>query len=76
MTESDRQSIKRSISAWQRASPVLDQVRREDIRSADTVKSIAAFQGMASAKVQSHAPVPTSGLIEQQRLFAILKQGK
>jgi hypothetical protein len=72
VTEFQRTSIRRSVEAWQRAAPVLESVRRENIRNADTVKSIRAFRGLVLAKVKSHPPAPTSGLIEQQRLFRLV----
>jgi len=72
MTDLQRASIQRSIEAWKRASPVLDRIRREDIRASDTVSSIAAFRGTALAKVKTHPPALTSGLVEQQRWFRLL----
>ena len=72
MTDLERTAILRSIDAWKRASPVLERVREEDIRAADTVSSIAAFRGFVLAKVKTHPPLPTSGLIEQQQIFRLL----
>jgi len=69
MTELQRADIQRSVDAWKRAAPVLDSVRREDIRAAETVSSIAAFRGTALAKAKTHPPALTSGLVEQQRWF-------
>jgi len=73
MTDLQRASIRRSVEAWQRAAPVMESVRRENIRESDTVKSILAFRGLVLAKVKSHPPVPTSGLVEQQRLFRLVQ---
>ena len=72
MKDLERMAILRSIDAWKRACPVLERVREEDIRSADTVSSIAAFRGFVLAKVKTHPPLPTSGLIEQQQIFRLL----
>lgn len=72
MTDLQRASIRQSVEAWQRAAPVMARVRRENIRAADTVKSILAFRGLALAKAKSHPPAPTSGLVEQQRLFRLV----
>jgi hypothetical protein len=51
----------------------MEGVRRENIRESDTMQSILAFRGLALAKVKSHPPAPTSGLIEQQRLFRLVE---
>jgi hypothetical protein len=72
VTETKRASIRLSVEAWQRASPVLESVRRENIQGANTVKSILAFRGLVLAKVKTHPAAPTSGLIEQQRLFRLV----
>jgi hypothetical protein len=72
MTETQRANIRRSVEAWKRAAPVLDRVRREDIRASDTVASIAAFRGTALVKAKTHPPSLTSGLVEQQRWFRLL----
>ena len=69
MTELQWAEIRRSVEAWKRAAPVLESVRREDIRSAQTVSSIAAFRGTALARVKAHPPGMTSGLVEQQQWF-------
>jgi hypothetical protein len=75
MTSSQRANIQRSVDAWRRAAPVLESVRRADIRSADTVSSIAAFRGAALVKAKTHPPAATSGLVEQQRWFRRLAEG-
>lgn len=72
MTEEQRAALKRSVTAWQRAAPVMQRVREDDIRLARTISSIAAFRGTTLAKVKTHPPLPTSGLIEQQGVFARL----
>jgi len=74
VTESERADIQRSVDAWKRATPMLESVRRENTRAAETVSSIAAFRGMALAKVKTHPPALTSGLVEQQRLFRLLAE--
>jgi len=76
MTELQRADIRRSVEAWKRAAPVLDSIRREDIRAAKTVSSIAAFRGTALAKAKTHPPALTSGLVEQQRWFRRLAGGR
>lgn len=76
MTALQRADIKRSVEAWKRAAPVMESVRRADIRAAETVSSIAAFRGTALAKAKTHPPALTSGLVEQQRWFRRLAEDR
>lgn len=69
MTGLQPADIRRSVEAWKRAAPILESIRRKDIRTAQTVSSIAAFRGTALAKVKTHPPGMTSGLVEQQQWF-------
>ena len=57
------------VRTWQRAGPELDRIRREELRAADAYAAIARLLGPASYHEPPRAPKPTSGLIEQQRLF-------
>ena len=67
--QNEREMIKKSVAAWQRAEPTLERVRRENIRATDTTSAIAAFSGMALAAAKNNPPEKTSGLVEQQRIF-------
>jgi hypothetical protein len=69
MTEQEKADARKWIEAWKRATPELERMRRQDIRDADTARSIPAFDGLFEAAVRDFPPKPTSGLVEQQRLF-------
>jgi hypothetical protein len=49
-------------------------MRREDIRQADTARSIPAFDGLFEGAIRAFPPKPTSGLVEQQRWFGRAKR--
>lgn len=57
------------VAAWKRAGPALERVRRQELRSLDVFAAIATLCGPADYTVPPRAPKPTSGLIEQQRVF-------
>ncbi|MEQ1760807.1 MAG: hypothetical protein ABL986_21065 [Vicinamibacterales bacterium] len=57
------------VAAWRRAGPALEEVRRQELRNLDTFAAIARLCGPADYHIAPRAPRPTSGLIEQQRLF-------
>jgi hypothetical protein len=60
------------VAAWRDAGPRLEAIRRQELRDLDTFAAIALLCGTADYQEAPRAPAPTSGLIEQQRLFARL----
>lgn len=62
------------VAAWKRAAPELERMRREDLRRLDAYTAIAWLCGAADYTVAPRAPKPTSGLIEQQRLFRAFRK--
>lgn len=57
------------MKAWKDAAPELERIRREELRRLDAYAAIALLCGPADYRKPPRAPKPTSGLIEQQRLF-------
>jgi hypothetical protein len=54
---------------WRELGPELERIRREELRRIDPYQVIAQLCGTFDYTVPPRAPKPTSGLIEQQRLF-------
>jgi hypothetical protein len=65
---------RRWAETWKDAAPRLEQIRREELRRLDTYAAIALLCGPADYRVPPYAPKPTSGLIEQQRLFSSMRR--
>lgn len=65
---------RRWVKTWQEAAPRLEAIRRRELRELDPFSTIALLCGPASYHEAPRAPKPTSGLIEQQRLFSKLRQ--
>ena len=65
---------RRWVAAWRTAGPELDRIRRQELRLLDTFKTIALLCGPADYRVPPRAPKASSGLVEQQRWFAKLRQ--
>ncbi|MCX7721641.1 MAG: hypothetical protein N2379_01090 [Verrucomicrobiae bacterium] len=70
MTEQEKAQIRAWIKNWQEVGPVLEQIRAEEIRAADTVKAMEALDDMFTHAVKTLPPRESSGLIEQQAIFA------
>jgi hypothetical protein len=69
MTEQEKAQARAWIRGWQELAPVLEQMRQESIRRADTAVAIEAFDlAYKSARLRCPRRL-TSGLVEQQRWF-------
>jgi hypothetical protein len=60
---------RRWVETWRKAGPELERLRREELRALDVQRAIALLCGPVDYRLPPRAPKPTSGLIEQQRLF-------
>jgi hypothetical protein len=73
MDEMEEQHVRQWVNNWAAAAPTLERLRREAIRSANTAVAIEQLSD-AFESARSHWRSPaTSGLVEQQRLFARLR---
>ena len=62
------------VNTWRDAGPRLEAIRRRELRDLDAFTAISQLCGPADYHQPPRAPAPTSGLIEQQRLFAGLRR--
>jgi hypothetical protein len=71
MTVEEKAQIRAWFRKWENARPVMENLRLEAIRSADTAKPIKSFDGAFETAIRDLPPKPYSGLVEQQRLFKL-----
>lgn len=57
------------VETWRRAGAALDAIKRDELRRLDAYAAIASLCGPVDYHAEPYAPKPTSGLVEQQRLF-------
>ena len=74
MTAEERAHAQKCVDAWRRAGPELERMRQDEIRHADTARSIPAFDGLFEGAIRDFPAKPTSGLVEQQRCFRRAKR--
>jgi hypothetical protein len=72
MNES-KEDIRRWLAGWQTAGPVLEGLRAEAIRNSDTAAAIEQLSDAFESALLHYPPAATSGLVEQQRIFARLR---
>ncbi|MDH4063915.1 MAG: hypothetical protein OEW19_05910 [Acidobacteriota bacterium] len=65
---------RRWAKTWKEAAPRLEAIRRRELRELDAFAAVAHLCGPTDYTVPPRVPRPTSGLIEQQRLFARLRK--
>jgi hypothetical protein len=64
------EQMRQWVTGWQAAGRVLDNLRTEAIRQANTAESIELLSDAFESTLLHRTPSLTSGLVEQQRLFA------
>jgi len=73
MDRRQEQHARRWVGNWKAVGPVLERLRAEAIRRSDTAAAIEQLSD-AFESARRHCSMPTtSGLVEQQRLFARLR---
>ena len=69
MTPEELVLAKKWAETWKTAGPLLEKIRRDEIRKLDTFKTISHLLGPVDFSREPFVPKPTSGLIEQQAWF-------
>ena len=70
INEQEEVQIRAWVRNWRELGPVLDEIRAQEIRATDTVRAMEMLDGMFTHAVESMPARETSGLIEQQAIFA------
>jgi hypothetical protein len=71
--ENEKKKLRAWVEGWKETGKVLEKLRRDKIRAADTVASIQALDSAYRAAIRNRATNQTSGLIEFHRLMNKLK---
>ena len=70
MTELEKAQTRAWFKNWEKLGPRLEELRHKELREEKTVTSLAPFDALFRTSIRDCPPEPTSGLIEQQKLFA------
>ena len=70
MNETDKDSVRRWVACWRAAAPILEKLRKDAIRNCDTAQAIEQLSDAFESALLHYPPKNTSGLVEQQLLFA------
>jgi hypothetical protein len=58
------------VRAWGEAGAFLERERRERVRRVDTAQALERLDALFDSALWLHRPAETSGLVEQQAIFA------
>ena len=69
----DREKMRLWVENWKQTGPILEEIRRKEIRELDTLETIAALAD--AFRYACTLPVRTSsGMVEMRRWFAKLRR--
>jgi hypothetical protein len=75
MSDIKKQEIEKWVRTWQNASLSLNKIKREELRSNDYyTKNLKVLDEMLQYACDRGSIRPSSGLIEQQRIFMKLRK--
>jgi hypothetical protein len=70
----EREMIRRWVKHWQDAGPLLEAIRRQEIRDANNLQVLALLEPAFNHAVRSLPPRESSGMVEMQALFARMRR--
>lgn len=75
MSESDeRRALQRWAETWARAGAALDEIKRGELRTLETSMALDQLSDAFDHALRHAEPMPSSGLVTQQQLFARLRR--
>ena len=73
MDDQDPTPTRRWVAAWKKAGPELERIRREELLRVDVARALESLEDAFLCALRDSPPKPSSGLVEQQRLFGRLR---
>ena len=67
---------KQWVDTWQKAGQALEQIKAEELRVMDSQEAIRQIMPICDWCIEHSEPRITSGLVEQQRWFAKMREGQ
>ena len=69
MTDLERQRTKQWVENWKRVGPILEEIRRRELRNMTYDQRVKAIESVLHLGSLFAKPRTTSGMVEMQRLF-------
>ncbi len=71
--DEDNKQARQWVATWKRAGAALDEVRRQELMSFSYDENFALIDSMLQWACDNATPRVSTGLVEQQRLFQLLR---
>ena len=75
MVDNEEKELRAYVERWRLASAKIEELRRQDLRNIDVAKHIEAMNGAFEAALSTQTRT-TSGLVEQQAIFAKIRNAR
>ncbi len=69
MTDDVKEKLRQHIQNWKETGKFLEELRIKESRNANLEQVIMSLNDASESALAMFPPIPTSGLIEMQRLF-------
>jgi hypothetical protein len=69
MTDDVKEKLRQHIQNWKETGKFLENLRIEESRKANLDEVIMSLNDASESALEMFPPIPTSGLIEMQRIF-------
>jgi len=73
MKKPDKQ-LKQWVDNWKRRGKILEKLRIDEMRKSNTYESMVALTDAFNSAIAAFETPPTSGLVEQQKWFMLLRK--
>ncbi|MBN1783221.1 hypothetical protein JW948_18945 [bacterium] len=73
MTEKSRNDLKKYVEQWKKTGPILEEIRRKEIREINTTQVILNLSDAFDICLKSNHLRDSSGLVEMQSLLRRLR---
>ena len=70
----DPEELRKFVEHWKQLGPILDQINADELRAMDQQEAIRQIMPMCDWAIEHSEPRTTSGLVEQQRYFAKMRE--
>jgi hypothetical protein len=74
MTHDEKKLMKKWVETWKRAGPILEEIRKDELRNFDYQKNKQIIDEMLQWAIDHAKPRLSSGLVEQQRWFMKMRE--
>lgn len=70
----EKEKLREYVNRWKETGEILENLKREEFKQSNRASIILSLSDASQSAILKYPPLPTSGLIEMQKLFNKLKK--